>query len=302
MTMTEIIERTNDRLAAVLQGPGEPGDEVAVSVILREMLWEALAEDHDLDTVARQWAEDWNMHVGEADLATITLLDVQPGGSYTGSEGVGAKLCVGTWTAAGYKGFVGTYPELTVLWGAKEGEPPARILDRKFGLWTAVIGALKVQETQGMTVVDRWLSTPEYFRLAHPICPQCGASAVGRKTCGTGGTFLGCEICGWHAENQGLSSEKELAKIHAFKAELEAVHKARDAETTLQCAIDKLTKEAEALPQLVETYRQYRLPSGDLTRAMQAINTAVGHSVSLMRGLYHVPPPDEEGVGDELKN
>lgn len=301
MTMSEVIEKANAQLAALRETGGQLDEEVICSLFRKE-LRAALLASTDLEEIARQWAETWNMHVGEADLATITLLDVQPGPAYQSGGKTGMKICVGTWTDMGYKGFVGTYPELTVIWGRDAGEPPAKIIDRNFGLWVAILGALKVQETQGLTVVDRWLAAPEQFRAAHPICPQCGASSVQPMDYGHGLKPLVCGTCGWHVNDPAVNSVEALVQEKVFRAELAAVQKAREAEAALQKQLDVLAEQVKELPRLVEEYRRYRLPSGDMARAMQAIGGAISDSTSLMRGVYLGPQGNTGGDGDERED
>lgn len=288
MTMSQVIAKANRQLATLNEDGVDVNAEV-VCAMLREGLQEALRNSPDLLDMAKQWAEDWNMHIGEADLATITLLDVQPGAPYAGTAGVGIEIYVGTWMGGCREGLWSVSPALVAIWGSKEERTPARIIDNKFGLWVAVKAALEKQEKQGLQVVDRWLMTPEQFRAAHPICPQCGASAVRHTDYGRDGTHLGCDTCGWYANNPTLGSVAALVEERAFRAELDAVRPAKEAERALQKALDELMKKAEALPGMVEEYRRFRLPSGDMVRTMQAINSKIGDASSQMRGLHFGP-------------
>ena len=71
-----------------------------------------------------------------------------------------------------------------------------------------------------------------------------------------------------------------------FKAELDVVRQAKEAEMALQKVLDELMEKAEELPGMVEEYRRFRLPSGDMVRTMQAINSKIGDASSLMRGIH----------------
>ena len=285
MTMSEVIEKVNRQLSALNEARAEVNAEVVCS-LLREGLQAALRNSPALLNMAKQWAEDWNMNIGEADLATITLLDVQPGGPYTGTAGVGIEIYVGTWMGGCREGLWSVYPDLVAIWGPKEEHTPARIIDRKFGLWVAVKAALEKQETQGLQVTDRWLMAPEQFRAAPPICPQCGAPTVRLADYGRDGTYLGCDTCGWHAHAPALGSVAALTEESVFKAELDVVRQAKEAEMALQKVLDELMEKAEELPGMVEEYRRFRLPSGDMVRTMQAINSKIGDASSLMRGIH----------------
>lgn len=227
--------------------PAKRPDLAAVQAHIRSDLYRALSRDN-ISAAVQKFAYDWNLHTGNANITTITLLDVQLAETSSApSECSDALLWVGTWTK-NPKGFH-CFASIWVKMDRDFGCPRAVHLGgsaSQVTLWDIVEKALRLQEQQGGQVTDRWLNAPVEWRSAHPICPRCGSSLIYLSDFGR----LVCDDCNWTSKDKDFCRPQELSEGDCFGRERRRILKVQKAEDELRECLAVLGRDVARLEQV----------------------------------------------------
>ena len=289
MTWGELVQKTNDWLSfkrKAAEGVSELPNLQDVCEWVERTLIARLESDNKVNGEKSifQLAKKCNLDIQEADLRTVTLLDVQAheliltgavacnNSEVFNHEGKVAMITVGAWTEE----YLNPLFRVAVLHKDVDGvDIPTSVVTivpkENTDVWSAVVDAIALQrkqQTAGRDVISRWSMAPQSYRRKHIICPCCGSSKVRNMDDGLGGKdWVGCDECHWESTPGVIEAVWDLANREWF--------------------LDEVGREGEK-----------RKIAGEVTETVSAIKALTGKLSGMLNEYRKMDPANKSMVKD----